>query len=54
MKANIKLALSEEEVEQATTLLLSLDERLSIMEQHLITLLENVDAIEHGQGPHEP
>ena len=54
MKANIKFALSEEEVEQATTLLLSLDERLSIMEQHLITLLEKVDAIEHGQGPHEP
>lgn len=53
MKANLKLAFSEEEVEQATKLLLSLDERLSIIEQHLITLLEKVDAIEHERGPHD-
>jgi hypothetical protein len=49
VKGELTIIFDEEEAQRVVTLLLSLDERLSVMEQQIETLLEKVNGFEHGQ-----
>tara|TARA_Y100000004_G_C8829704_1_gene375611 strand:+ start:534 stop:755 length:222 start_codon:yes stop_codon:yes gene_type:complete len=49
VKGELTIIFDEEEAQRVVTLLLGLDERLSVMEQQIETLLEKVNGSEHGQ-----
>jgi hypothetical protein len=49
VKGELTIIFDEEEAQRVVTLLLGLDERLSVMEQQIETLLEKVNGSEYGQ-----
>jgi hypothetical protein len=49
VKGELTIIFDEEEAEKVVTLVLGLDERLSLMEQQMETLLEKVNELQHGQ-----